>query len=181
MPSAIHGNAVAGMDALLMCELLRQASVHNNGKLQLNDETVAGRAVAELGFLVDQRWLAEDGVGTWTVTPAGQFWFQCLCYGDIVKFHEYSGAVFLLHARSIRNETIVWHKARFATISIEFIPQPEHFEVRKENELTTKHGGVQMQDALVVACCLLAENMEVPQPPQPRELGQHMSKYIERL
>lgn len=84
-----------------------------------------------LGFLVDQRWLAEDETGTWTVTPTGRFWFQSLHYGDLVKFHEYAGGVFLLHVISSGHETVVWHKGRFATVRIEFIPQPEHFEVRR--------------------------------------------------
>ena len=161
-----------------MCELLRWAAENDDGKLELAAETAVAAA---LGFLVEQRWLAEDGTGTWTVTPAGRFWFQSLDYGDTVKFHEYGGAVFLLHVISSGNETVVWHKSRFATIGIHFIPQPDHFEVRRENEPTTMPGGLDMQEALAVACGLLAENLEAPQPPQPEELRRHMLNYLGRL
>ena len=89
--------------------------------------------------------------------------------------------MFLLHVISSDNETVVWHKGRFATIGIEFIPQPEHFEVRRENEPTTTPSGVDMQEALAMACGLLAENLEVSQPSQPEELRLHMLKYMERL
>ena len=165
-----------------MCELLRWATATDDGKLELPDETAADPAVvAALGFLVEQHWLADNGIRTWTATPAGRFWFQSLYYGDIVKFHEYGGAVFLLHVTSSGNETVVWHRGRFATISVEFIPQPEHFEVRRENEPTTTYGGVQMQDALAVACGILAEHLKNPQPSQPEELRLHMLKYMERL
>ena len=185
MPSAKQGNAATGMDTRLMCELLGQAAVNDDGKLQLLGETAADPGVAALlRFLVDQRWLREDGPGAWIVTLAGRFWFQSLDYGDTVKFHKYGGAVFLLQVRLNRGETIVWHKGRFATINIEFIPQPEHFEIRRENESTTTSGGVGMREALAVACGLLAENLESPQPPQPpqrEELRLHMLDYLERL
>ena len=170
------------MNARLMCELLGRATATDDGKLELTDETAADPAVlAALGFLIEQRWLAEDGTATWTVTPAGRFWFTSLRYRDILKFHEYGGPVFLLHVISIRNETVVWHKGRFATISIGFIPQPEHFEIRRENEPTTTSGGVQMDDALAAACALLADDLDVPQPSQPEELRLHMRAYMERL
>lgn len=165
-----------------MCELLGRASINDNGTLQLPHETVANRAVAAtLAFLVDQRWLAENSAETWTVTPAGRFWFHGLNYGDAVKFHEYGGAVFLLHVISSGSETVVWHKGRFATISIKYVPQPEHFVVRRENEPITTTGGTDMQEALAVACGLLAENLEVPQPPQREDLRLHMLKYMEQL
>lgn len=168
-----------------MYALLGSAAANDEGRLELPDGMAADPALApSLGFLVDQRWLAEDGTGTWIVTPAGRFWFQSVDYGDTVKLHEYGGAVFLLQVIPNRNETVVWHKGRFATIAIEFIPQPEHFEVRKENEPTTTFGGSQMQEALAVACGLLAENLDVPQPPQPpqpMELRRHMWDYLERL
>ena len=170
------------MDAGLVCELLRWATAADDGKLELPDETTADPVVvATLGLLVEQHWLAEDGTRSWTVTPAGRFWFQSQYYGNRMKFHEYGSAVFLLHVASSGNETIVWHKGRFATISVEFIPQPEHFEVRKENEPTTTFGGVEMQEALAVACGLLAEDLEGPQPLQPEELRLHMLKYLNRL
>ncbi len=97
-----------------MCELLGWAAINDNGKLQMPQEAAADQAaVAMLGFLVEQRWLAEDGTEAWTITPAGRFWFQSLDYGDTVKFHEYRGAMFLLQVRLNRRETIVWHKGRF--------------------------------------------------------------------
>ena len=165
-----------------MCALLGRAAANDEGKLELPDETAADPAVAAvLGFLVEQCWLEEEAARTWTVTPAGRFWFQGLDYGDLVKFYEHGGAVFLLHLISNSRETVVWHKGRFATIGIEFTPQPEHFEVRRENEPTTAPGGVQMREALAVACGLLAENLEEPQPPQPVELRLHMSHYLEQL
>ena len=168
-----------------MYALFGGAAANDEGRLQLPDGLAADPAVAPvLDFLAEQRWLAEDGTGTWTVTRAGRFWFLSLDYGDTVKFHEHRGAVFLLQGRSNRSETIVWHKGRFATISIEFIPQPEHFEVRRENEPTTTSGGVGMREALAVACGVLAENLEVPQPPQApqqEELRLHMLDYLERL
>lgn len=165
-----------------MCELLRWATATGDGKLELPDEAAIDPVVAAtLGFLVEQHWLAENGTRSWTVTPAGRFWFQSQYYGNKMKFYEYGGAVFLLHVTSSGNETVVWHKGRFATISVEFIPQPEHFEVRRENEPTTTSGGVQMREALAVACGLLAEELEVPQPPPPEELRLHMLKYLEQL
>ena len=178
----IQGNAAAGLDSRLTYALLASAAANDEGRLQLPDGLATDPAVAPvLGFLAEQRWLAEDGTGTWTVTLAGRFWFQSLDYGDTVKFHEYGGAVFLLQIISSGTETVVWHKGRFATIGIQFIPQPEHFEVRRENEPTTTPGGVQMQEALAVACGLLAENLEVPQPRQREELRLHMLNYLERL
>ena len=137
MATPIQGNAAAGLDSRMMCALLGSAAAYDEGRLALPDETAADPAVAAaLGFLVEQCWLVEDGTGTCTVTPAGHFWFQSLGYGDTVKFHEYWGAVFLLQVRSNHRETIVWHKGRFATIGIEFMPQPKHFEVSRENEPT---------------------------------------------
>ena len=165
-----------------MCALLRHAAANEGGKLALPDETAADPAVAAvLGFLVEQCWLEEEAARTWTVTAAGRFWFQSLHHRDLVIFHEYGGAVFLLHLRSRSRETVVWHEGRFATITIESTPRPEHFEVRRENEPTTTPAGVQMQEALAVACRLLAENLEEPQPPQPVELRLHMLRYIEQL
>ena len=184
MAMRIRGNSAAGLDSRLTCALLGGAAANDEGRLELPDGTAADPAVAPaLGFLVEQRWLAEVGTATWTLTPAGRFWFQSLGHVDIVKFHECGGSVFLLHVKSNRSETIVWHKGRFATISIEFIPRPEHFEVRRENEPTTTSGGVDMREALAVACGLLAENLEVSQPPQPpqRELWLHMLDYLEQL
>ena len=185
MAMPIEGNAAAGLDSRLMCALLGSAAANDEDRLELPDGAVADPAVAAVhGFLVEQRWLADDGTGTWTLTPRGRFWFQSLSYGDTVKFHEYRGAVFLLQGRRNYRETIVWHKGRFATIGIEFLPQPEHFEVRRENELTTISGGVDMQEALAVACSLLAENLEAPpapQPPQREELRLHILNYLERL
>jgi len=164
-----------------MCALLGRAAENADGKLELPNETVADPAVATaLGFLVDQRWLTEEGIGWWCATPAGRLWFRSLHYGDLLKFHEYGGVVFLLQVISSGNETVVWHKGRFATIRIESIPQPEHFEVRRENEPTTTPGGVRMQEALAVACGLLTENLEVPQPPQPVELRLHVLNYLRR-
>lgn len=181
----IEGNAAAGLDSSLTYALLGSAAANDEGRLDLPDGMAADPAVAPmLRFLVEQRWLAEDGTGTRTVTPAGRFWFHSLEYGDTVKFHEYGGAVFLLQLRLNRRETIVWHKGRFATIGIEFMSQPEHFEVRRENEPGITSGGVDMQEALAVACGLLAENLEAPpapQPPQWGELGQHMLEYLEQL
>ena len=84
MPSAKQGNAATGMDTRLMCELLGQAAVNDDGKLQLLGETAADPGVAALlRFLVDQRWLREDGPGAWIVTPAGRFWFQSLDYVNL--------------------------------------------------------------------------------------------------
>ncbi len=52
-------------------------------------------------FLVEQGWDEKDGGnGTWTVTPAGRFWFESLEYGDVVTFYEYGGAVFLFYTRT---------------------------------------------------------------------------------
>ena len=98
-----------------------------------------------------------------------------------MTFHEYGGAVFLLNTRSRAAETIVWHRGRFATISIAYIPHPEHFEIRKENEPVTTSGGFHMEDALAAACALLAEDLDVPQPPKPEELRLHMLNYMKRF
>ena len=181
----IRGNAAAGLDSRLMCALLGSAAANDEGRLELPDGMATDPAVAPtLEFLVEQRWLAEDGTGTWILTAAGRFWFQNLGYGGTVKFHEYGGAVFLLHDTSRGTETVVWHKGRFATIGIGSRHVRNIFEVRRENEPTTTSGGVDMREALAVACGLLAENLEVQQQPRPpnwEELRLHMLNYLERL
>ena len=112
------------------------------------------------------------------LTRAGRFWFESLEYGDVVTFREYGGAVFLLNTRSQAEETIVWHKGRFATIGIDRFSHPEHFEVRRENEPVTTSGGFRMEDALAAACALVVEDLDVPQPPKPEELRLHMLNYM---
>lgn len=169
------------MNARLMCELLAHAASNREGKLELPVEMGADpEASRVVDFLVEQHWLEKDGNRAWTVTPAGRFWLESLGYGDIVMFREYGGAVFLLNTRSDRAETIVWHKGSFATISIGYFPHPEHFEVRRENEPVITSGGFHMEDALAVACALVAEDLDVPQPPKPEELRLHMLRYMER-
>ena len=166
-----------------MCDLLERAASNREDKLELPVETGANPEVSKVvDFLVEQGWLEKDGDdGTWTVTPAGRFWFESLNYGDIVTFYEYGGAVFLLYTRSNVAETIVWHKGRFATIGIAHFSHPEHFEVRKENEPVTTSGGTHMEDAVAAACALVAEDLDVPQPPKPEELRVHMLNYMERF
>lgn len=165
-----------------MCQLLALATSNRKDKLELSVETGADPEVSKiLDFLVEQSWLEKDGTdATWGVTPAGRFWVESLDFGDFVTFHEYGGAVFLLHTRS-GDKTVVWHKGRFATISIAYSPHPEHFEVRKENEPVTTSGGFHMADALAAACTLVAEDLDVPLPPKPPELRLHMLNYMERL
>ena len=167
---------------MLMCGLLARATSSREGKLELPVETGADPAVSKVvDFLVEQGWLQKDGGDrTWTVTPSGRFCFESLAYGDIVTFYEYGGADFLLCTRS-GAETIVWHKGRFATIGIAYVPQPEHFEVRKENEPVTTSGGFHMKDALAAACARLADDLDVPKPTKPQELRLHMVNYMERL
>ena len=163
-----------------MCDLLAKAASNREGKLGV--DTGADPEVWKLvGFLVEQGWLEKDGDAKRTVTPAGRFWFQSLQYGDVVRFHEYGGAVFLLNTSPNAAETIVWHKGRFATIGIAHFPHPEHFEVRRENEPVTTSAGFRMEDALAAACALVAEDLDIPQPPQPEELRLHMLRYMERL
>ena len=166
-----------------MCELLARATSSREGKLKLSVETRADADASKvIGFLEEQGWLEKGGGdGLWTVTPAGRFWFESHSYGDMVKLFEYGGAVFLLSTRSPRDETVVWHRGRFATISIARFSQPEHFEVRKENEPITVSGGLHMKDALATACALIAEDLDVPQSPKPDELRLHMLKYLERM
>lgn len=119
-----------------MCDLLARAVSNREGKLALPVKTSADPVLSKvLDFLVEQGWLDKAaGDETWTVTPSGRFWLESLDYGAVVTFHEYGGTVFLLNTRSNASETIVWHKGRFATISIAHGPHPEHFEVRRENE-----------------------------------------------
>ena len=87
----------------------------------------------------------------------------------------------MLCMRPMAEETIVWHKGSFATIGVAHFPHREHFEVRKENEPITTSAGVRMEDALAAACALVAEDLDVPQPPKPEELRLHMLNYMERL
>lgn len=171
------------MNARLMCDLLARATSNQRGKLELPDEAAADSTItAVLDFLVEQRWLTKDtGAGKWTVTPTGRLWFSSLQNGDLVKFYDYGGAVFLLNTRAHDRETIVWHKGRFATISVSRFPKPEHFQVRRENESITTSGGFRMEDALATACALIAEDLKVPQPPEPENLSQHMLNYVRRL
>ena len=163
-----------------MCDLLAQAASNREGKLGV-DAGADPEVTKLVDFLVEQAWLKKDGNASWTVTPAGRFWFECLQYGDVATFHEYGGAVFLLNTRPNATETIVWHKGRFATIGIARSPHPEHFEVRRENEPVTTSAGFSMQDALAAACALVAEDLDIPQPPQPEELRLHMLRFMERL
>ena len=171
------------MNARLTYDLLARAASNREGKLELPVETGADPEVSKVvDFLMEQDWFKKDGGdGTWTVTPAGRFWFESLQYGDVVTFYEYGGAVFLLCTRSNPSETIVWHRGRFATIGIAHFPHPEHFEIRKENEPVTTSGGFHMADALAAACALVAEDLDVPQPPKPEELRLHMLNYMKRL
>ena len=170
------------LNSELMCGLLGRA-VENGGKLELPDETTVDTAVGQmLGFLAQQRWLREYRRGRWTVTPAGRFWFASLGYGHILKFHEYGGEVFLLHIASNATETIVWHRGRFATIGIARFAWAEHFEVRRENDSVAIPAGVQMEDALVAACALLAEDLEPSERRQPmKKIRLQMREYVERL
>ena len=108
------------LNAKLMCDLLARAASNRKGKLELPVETGTDPKASKVAdFLVEQGWFEKNGGdGTWTVTPAGRFWFESLEYGDVVTFYEYGGAVFLLCTRSSAAETIVWHKGTFATIGI---------------------------------------------------------------
>ena len=132
-----------------------------------------------LAFLVDQRWLSDVAAGTWTLTAPGRLWLESLNYGDVVKFFEYGGAVFLLNSRGNADETIVWHKGRFATIGVARASHPEHFEVRRENEPTTTSGSTHVETALATACALVAEDLDVPQPTKPERLRVQMRNYLE--
>ena len=170
------------MNAMLMCDLLALAASDREGRIALPVETGADPEVSKVvDFLVKQGWLEKDrGDRIWTVTPGGRFWIHSIDYGDVVTFYEYGGADFLLCTRS-GAETIVWHNGRFATISVAHLPHPEHFEVRRENEPVTTSGGFHMKDALAAACALLAEDLDVPQPPKPQDLRLHMLSYIQHL
>ena len=171
------------MDARLTYGLLARGASNPEGKLELPPEAEADPEVSKVvDFLVEQGWLKKDGDdGAWTVTPAGRFWFESLGYGDVVTFHDYGGAVFLLNTRSNVTETIVWHKGRFATISIAHIPQPEHFEVRRENEPVTTSGGIQMEERVWQRHAHSSRRtLDVPEGPKPEALSLHMSNYMER-
>lgn len=165
-----------------MCDLLARAVSNREGKFELSIDMEVDPGVSKVvDFLLDQGWLEKGSDGEWAVTPGGRFWFESLQYGDVVTFHEYGGAVFLLNTRSNREETIVWHKGRFATIGIAHVPYPGHFEVRKENERVTTSAGLRMEDALAAACGLVADDLDVPQPPKPEELRLQISRYMEQL
>ena len=170
------------LDSELMCGLFGRA-VENEGKLDLPEEATVDTAVIEmLGFLVQQRWLREYGLGKWSLTRAGRFWFGSLGYGHILKFHAYGGEDFLLHIATNANETVVWHKGRFATIGIARSAWSRQFEVTRENDSVAMPAGGQMEDALVAACALLAENVESSERRQPmKELRLQMREYVERL
>ena len=180
MTTPTRKESVSRMNAGLMFELLRRAAANAEGTLGLPDETVADPEVAAvLAFLVDQRWLSDESDGRWTVTPSGRLWLESLNYGDVVKFIEYGGAVFLLNSRGNAGETIVWHKGRFATIGVALASYPEQFEVRRENEPITTSGGTQMETALATACALVAEDLDVSEPPEPENLRLQMRNYLE--
>ena len=180
MPTPTRKELASRMNGDLMLNLLTRAAANAEGRLRLPEETVADpRIAAVLAFLVDQRWLTDDSDGTWTVTPSGRLWLESLNYGDVVKFIEYGGAVFLLNSRGNADETILWHKGRFATIGVALTSYPEQFEVRRENEPITTSGGTQMETALAKACALVAEDLDVPQPPEPENLRLQMRNYLE--
>ena len=176
-----YGGRELELNARLMCDLLARAVSNSEGKFELSVDIGTEPEVSKVvHFLLEQGWLEKGGVATWTVTSAGRFWFESLQYRDVVRFHEYGSAVFLLQTRRNPSETIVWHKGRFATIGIAYIPHSEHFELRKENERITTSGGVRMEDALAAACALVAEDLDIPQPPKPEELRLQMLRYMER-
>ena len=94
-----------------MCDLLARGASNREGKFELSIDMGVDPGVSKIvDFLLEQGWLEKGGDGIWTVTPAGRFWFESLQYGDVVRFHEYGGAVFLLNTRPNAAETIVWHK-----------------------------------------------------------------------
>ena len=168
------------MDADLLWRIL-SAVVANQGAVQLTEETAANPEVAAiLGFLVEQGWLEEGHpVGMCVVTPIGRLWVDQVMHGHSLKFYEYGGKTFLLNWES--RKTIVWHKGRFATISAEFAWSSEYFEVRLERETVTISGGHDMENALATACCLLADDLEMPQPEEPERLEKHMFNFLDGL
>ena len=168
------------MNAELLWGIL-SAAVANQGVLELPEELATHPEVAAvLHFLVEQGWLEEShAVGMCVVTPIGRLWVDEVGHSRRLKFHEYGSEVFLLHWQN--RETTVWHKGRFATISVEFIPQPEHFEVRVETETVTTAGGYSMGNALATACQLLADDLQVPEPSEPQQLDAHMFDYLLKL
>ena len=167
------------MNARLLWELLERAVADPRGKLTLSERSGDAERDATLAFLADQGWLAEDG-GTrvWTVTPSGKFWFSSLGYGDVVQLHRYGGAVFLLHMRSNKRETIIWRKGRFATISVSHSRYGgEHFEIRRENEPVVTDGGSLIEYALAKACAMIDDDVEEPEP-KAEDLGGQMRDYV---
>ena len=168
------------MDADLLWRILSSAAA-NKGVLELPAETAANPEVAAvLQFLVDQRWL-EDGhaPGICVVTPIARLWVDEVRHGRRLKFYEYGGKAFLLNWED--RETMVWHRGRFATITVERAWSLEHFEVRLETETVTTSGGHDMETALATACWLLAYDLEMPQPEEPEGLEEHMFDFLNRL
>ena len=168
------------MNAELLWRIL-SAAVANEGVLELPAETAANPGVAAvLRFLVDQRWL-EDGhaVGICVVTPIARLWVDEVRHGRRLKFYEYGGKAFLLNWQD--RETMVWHRGRFATISVERAWSLEHFKVRLETETVTTSGGHDMETALATACRLLADDLKMPQPGEPERLEGRIFGFLNRL
>ena len=168
------------MDADLLWRLLATV-VANQGVLELTEETAANPEVAAiLNFLVEQGWL-EDGhaVGMCVATPIGRIWVDEVGHGESLKFYEYGGKVFLLTWRD--RETMVWYMGRFATIGIETLSFPEHFEVRVETETVATSAGYNMENALATACRLLADDLQIPESSASERLDAHMHKFLHGL
>ena len=168
------------MDANLLWRIL-SVGVANQGVLKLPEETATHPDVAAARqFLVEQGWLEErHGTGRFVVTPIGRLWTEQVSRSESLKFYEYGGKTFLLQWWD--REVLVWHKGRFATTSIGYVPFPEHFEVRFEMDIVTTLGGYNMENALAIACQLLADDLETPQPKKPELLDAHMFDFLDRL
>ena len=167
------------MNAELLWRVI-SAGVANQGVLELPEETATHPEVAPVvQFLVEQGWLEEGhGTGTCLVTPIGRLWAEKVGHSEYLKFYEYGGRLFLLHRED--RETLVWHKGRFATISIGHLSYPRHFEVRVEMDTVTTSGGYNMENALATACQLLADDLGIPQPKKPELLDAHMFDFLDR-
>lgn len=168
------------MDAELLWRIL-SAAVANQGALQLTEETAANPEVAAIRqFLIDQGWLEEGHpVVMCVVTPIGRLWADEVGYSHSLKFYEYGGRTFLLNWRN--GTTMVWYRGRFASIAAEFAWSSEYFEVRLERETVTTSGGHDIENALATACCLLADDLEMPQPGEPERLETQMLKFLDGL
>ena len=92
----------------LMCQLLDRGAQTAEGRNPIAEEDRRHPAIrATVEFLVDQRWIKEEGSGMWAATCAGRFWLTRLSCGDTLAFAPPSRTSRAKTAMKIRGERVM--------------------------------------------------------------------------